>query len=79
MCGIDTKILNDGLGLMLTGMGTVFSFLVVLWFAVSLMGKAVGKLNELFPVVTAQPAKAIAQKTDDIEIAIAIAMAKLKN
>jgi len=38
-------MLNDGLGLMLTGMGTVFSFLAVLWLAVSVMESIVMKLN----------------------------------
>ena len=42
-------MLNEGLTLMATGMGTVFSFLVILWVAVSIMGKVVCWLNKLFP------------------------------
>ncbi len=71
--------LNEGLTLMATGMGTVFSFLIILWFAVSIMGKVVAWLNKLFPeqvkeAITASP-RAI---NPEIEIAIAIAAAKLR-
>lgn len=71
-------MLNQGLNLMLTGMGTVFSFLVILWISVSLMGAVVRKLNELFPEEIAVPAKAMVKANDDTEIAIALAMAKYK-
>ena len=71
-------MLNEGIGLMLTGMGTVFSFLVILWIAVSIMGCVVGWLNKIFPEPTAA-IKTIAKKAvDDTEVAIAVAMAKLK-
>lgn len=70
-------MLNDGLGLMLTGMGTVFSFLAVLWFAVSVMGNIVRKLNEIFPEPVKEIKTAVKKAADDAEIAIAIAMARL--
>ena len=71
-------MLNEGLTLMATGMGTVFSFLVILWLAVSIMGKVVGWLNKIFPEeVQAAPA-AVNAGTGDVELAIAIAAAKLR-
>ena len=75
MC-ICSEIINQGISVMLTGMGTVFSFLAVLWFSVSLMGKIVGKLNEIFPEPVPAAVKSSAAKaSDDTEIAIAIAAA----
>ena len=71
-------MLNQGLGVMLTGMGTVFTFLVILWFAVSVMGNVVRKLNEIFPEPV-QAVKTVGKKAaDNAEIAIAVAMAKLR-
>ncbi len=71
-------MLNEGIMLMATGMGTVFSFLIILWFAVSMMGKIVCKLNKLFPEeVTSTPAIA-KSASGDVELAIAIAAAKLR-
>ena len=74
---INTQLVSNGVGLMLTGMGTVFSFLLILWFAVSQMGKIVIKLNEIFPEQVAAVKTTVKQISDDTEIAIAIAMAKL--
>lgn len=71
-------MLNEGLGLMLTGMGTVFSFLVILWVSVSVMGNVVRKLNEIFPEQIAAVQKAAAKISSDVEVAIAIAAAKMK-
>ncbi|MBQ3641903.1 OadG family protein [bacterium] len=69
---------TEGFALMLTGMGTVFSFLVILWASVSLMGVIVGKLNEIWPAEV-QAAPATVNKTSsDVEVALAIAAAKLK-
>ena len=72
-------MLNDGLALMLTGMGTVFSFLVILWFSVSYMGKIVMKLNEIFPEKVETAKAVVKTASSDAEIAIAIAAAKLRN
>lgn len=71
-------MLNQGLGLMLTGMGTVFSFLVILWGAVFVMGKVVIKLNEIFPEPVATVKTAVKKIADDAEMAVAIAIAKLR-
>ena len=71
-------MLNEGLTLMATGMATVFSFLVILWFAVSIMGKIVLKLNEIFPEQIQQVKAAVKTISDDTAIAISLAAAKLK-
>lgn len=70
-------MLNEGIILMSVGMGTVFSFLVVLWIAVFCMSKVVLFLNKIFPEATQAPAAAKAAATTvGTEIAIAIAAAK---
>lgn len=72
-------MLNEGLTTMAVGMGTVFSFLVVLWFVVAIMGKVVGFLNKLFPEeVKVAAASAVKSVCADVEVAIAIAAAKLR-
>lgn len=70
-------MLNNGLALMATGMGTVFSFLIILWFAVSLMGKIVGYLNKIFPEKIESVKNTVKQISNDVEVAIAIAAAKI--
>ncbi len=69
-------MLNEGCVLMATGMGTVFSFLVILWFAVSCMSKVVCYLNKLFPEQIKTVAAPVKAANNDVEIAIAIAAAK---
>ena len=70
-------MLNEGLILMGVGIGTVFSFLVILWGAVFCMSKIVLVLNKFFPEETQAPATAKAVATTaGAEIAIAIAAAK---
>ena len=71
-------MLNEGIRLMLMGMGTVFSFLVVLLFSVSIMGCIVKKLNEIFPEQIAAVQKTVMKVSSDIEVAIAVAAAKMK-
>ena len=72
-------MLNEGLTLMAAGMGTVFSFLIILWIAVSIMGKVVGYLNKLFPVeVKAAIPTSDRAVSNDVELAIAIAAAKYR-
>ncbi len=71
-------MLNDGLILMCTGMGTVFTFLVILWVAVLCMGKIIEHLNKIFPEEVKKVAMPVKSAGNDIEIAIAIAAAKLR-
>ncbi len=69
--------LNEGLTAMAAGMGSVFSFLVILWLAVFVMGCIVRKLNEIFPEPVKEVKTAVKKAGDDVEIAIAVAMTKL--
>ena len=71
-------MLNEGLTTMATGMGTVFSFLIILWFAVSMMGKIVGYLNKIFPEAVENTKTIVNKVYADVETAIAIAAAKMK-
>ena len=72
-------MLNEGIVLMSVGMGTVFSFLVILLFAVLIMGNIVSYLNKLFPEQIKKTSEKIQNVCDDTAIAIAIAAAKIKN
>lgn len=71
-------MLNEGLTTMAVGMGTVFSFLIVLWVVVSIMGKVVGFLNKIFPEEVKTVTTAVKTVCADVEVAIAIAAAKLR-
>ena len=71
-------LLNDGLATMAVGMGTVFSFLIILWAVVAFLGVVVAKLNELFPAEVQAVQTAVKTVVGDLEVAIAIAAAKLK-
>ncbi len=71
-------MLNDGLATMAVGMGTVFSFLVILWAVVAILGVVVGYLNKLFPAEVQAVKTAVKTVVGDLDVAIAIAAAKLK-
>lgn len=72
-------MLNEGLTTMAVGMGTVFSFLVILWIVVSILGKVVAVLNKLFPEeVKVAATNTVKSVCTDVEVAIAIAAAKLR-
>lgn len=67
-------------GVMLLGIGllTVFLFLIILWFAVFVMGKVVAWLNKICPEQV-ETVKTVANKVkSDVEVAIAVAAAKLR-
>lgn len=73
----DLTLLKDGLITMCLGMGVVFVFLTILIYAMDIMSKVVGYLNEIFPEVVAAPAKSKKTNTakEDEQIAVAIAAA----
>ena len=74
------EVLIEGLSAMVIGMGTVLLFLCLMIFSMSIMSKAVSKLNEIFPeAVPAVSGAKNAVKNDDAEIAVAIVSAMLKN
>ena len=71
------SVLDEGLVIMLTGMGVVFSFLIILIFSMLIMANVVKLLNKIFPeaVPEQKNAKPKRQGKDEEEIAIAIAVA----
>ena len=73
---LNVELWTTGLTTMIVGMGIVFSFLVILVFAINIMVKCVEVVNKLcpLPVEEVKTTKKIT-KSDDSEIAIAIAVA----
>ena len=72
------EIFNEGLAVMLIGMGTVFIFLYIMIFVMNCMAKIVAKINTIWPEPIPQvagSAKKKAAKGDDSEIAAAIVAA----
>lgn len=75
------EIFNEGFAVMCVGMGTVFTFLCIMIFAMNCMSKVVAKLNTIWPEPVPQVAggaKKKAAKCDDSEIAAAIVAAMFK-
>ena len=74
------EALINGTTLMLVGMGTVFSFLCIMVFAMNIMSKVVARLNLLWPEPVAQVAgtKKVKASSNDEEIAAAIIAAMFK-
>mgnify|MGYP000619803617 FL=1 len=72
--------LQDGLLIMVLGMGFVFIFLTIMVFIMDWSSKLIIKLNEIFPeeVVEEKYTKKSAAK-DDNEVALAIAVAYSKS
>ncbi|MBQ7450632.1 OadG family protein [bacterium] len=73
-----SKILEEGLVIMCTGMGVVFSFLIILIFSMLIMANIMKFLNKLFPEAVPEQSKSSKPKRlgkDEEEIAIAIALA----
>ncbi|GGN37885.1 hypothetical protein GCM10011350_37520 [Marinomonas arctica] len=56
------ELLEDGLGLMVLGMGFVFLFLVILIYATSYMSRL---LNHLFPELPPVPSSSAMSKSSD--------------
>lgn len=69
-------MLREGLILIVTGMGTVFTFLIILIFTMILMEKVVIILNKLMPEEAPQAALPSNGKNINQEIAAAIAAIK---
>ena len=73
---LDVNLWSTGLTAISVGMGIVFSFLVVMVFAINIMTKVVGWLNKICPATVAEVKTAKKTATDNSAIAIAIAIAK---
>ena len=71
------SVLDEGLVIMLTGMGVVFSFLIILIFSMLIMANVMKLLNKIFPEAEAEPTavKPKRQGKEEEEIAVAIAVA----
>ncbi|MBQ8475692.1 OadG family protein [bacterium] len=72
---LDAQIWITGLTTMVVGMGIVFTFLVILVFAINIMVKCVAVINKLCPLPVEEPKIVKKAGTDDSTIAIAVAMA----
>ena len=73
---LDASLWATGLTTMVVGMGIVFSFLVIMVFAINIMVKCVEVVNKLCPLpVEVEKTTKKSAKSDDSEVAIAIAVA----
>ena len=73
---MNLALLEDGLIVMIIGMGTVFIFLTIMIWAMDLNGRVLQIINKFFPEevpVEKKTAKKNAQSDNDEEIALAIA------
>ena len=76
---LESSLWATGLTTMVVGMGIVFSFLVLLIFAMLIMTKCVAFVNKICPVAVAESKKtAKVSASDDSEVAAAIAIAYSK-
>ena len=68
--------IQDGVVIMLIGMGVVFLFLTIMVFVMDWTSKLILKLNEIFPeeIEEEKPSKK-QKRNDDSEVALAIAIA----
>lgn len=69
--------LENGLALLLIGMGTVLAFLTLLIIAMSIMSKVVGWLNKIFPEAVEEVKSAAKKVSSNIDEAIAVAIAAI--
>ncbi len=69
------ELLGQGLVLMLSGMGIVYLFLVVLIFTAKYASAFVARFDSILPQETPKKAPKAAVSNDDADIALAIAVA----
>lgn len=72
---MNLALLEDGLIVMIIGMGTVFVFLSIMIFAMHLNGKVLQVLNKFFPEEIPVEKKPVQKSDNNEEIALAIACA----
>jgi len=71
-------MLQEGLIITVVGMSTVLLFLTILVFAMQLMAKSIAFVNKFMPEAVEVPVAVRKEnKSDDEEIAVAIAVAKM--
>ncbi len=75
---MDLVLLQQGLTVLCLGFAVVFAFLSVMIFAMGIMGRVIGYLNEVFPpqVTSAVPVKKTANEDEEIAVAIAAVYAR---
>ena len=69
---MNLALLEDGLIVMIIGMGTVFVFLSIMIFAMHLNGKVLQVLNKFFPEEIPVEKKPVQKSDNNEEIALAI-------
>lgn len=73
---MDTEILKLGLFLMVLGMGTVYFFIILMIFFMNITTSILKIINKYFPEeILENKNNSAKKKTEDVEIAIAIACA----
>jgi len=75
---LNPELWIEGGTTMVVGMGIVFSFLVILVFAIMIMAQVVAYINKICPLPVVEPKAAKAKSNDESEIALAIALAMAK-
>lgn len=69
--------LENGLILLVMGMGFVLTFLVILICSMSIMSKFVGYLNKVFPEAVEEVKTTVKKASSGVEDAIAVALAAI--
>lgn len=76
---LNPELWATGLTTMVVGMGIVFSFLIVMVFAILIMTRVVNWLNVVCPLPTVEAKtskKAVSSDDEQVAVAIAVAMAQ---
>lgn len=69
--------LENGLILLIMGMGFVLTFLVILICSMGIMSKFVGYLNKIFPEAVEEVKTTVKKASSGVEDAIAVALAAI--
>ncbi len=73
-------LMQDGIAIMLIGMGVVFAFLTIMVIVMDINAVLIKKLNKYFPEEVPQQTKSKkTQKDEDEKVALAIALAYAKS
>ena len=75
---LDMQLWAQGSTTLLIGMGIVFTFLVILIFAIMISAKVVTLIDRLFPPLKEETKSSKKSSTDESEVALAIAVAANK-
>lgn len=68
---------ENGLALLLIGMGAVLAFLTLLIFCMRIMSKVVGWLNKIFPEAVEEVKSTAKKVASNVDEAIAVAIAAI--